>query len=197
MKKLSLLLVLAAVLIGCKPSIDSQLDKLEKQYVTGQEDESYETWQKLWDRQNEMSLVQVARFVKLTETYDLEWHYDTFEGDEICAVGVYMENRAASQPAPAPKASSSYSSAPKLSYYECRLCGLVVKSASSPSPINGVCHHRNGGTSHHQWAFLEDVGTQHIYSCSKCRLQIQTDKRPNPYNGTCFDGNRHNWQQDY
>ena len=199
MKKLPILWLIAALLIGCKPSIDSQLDKLEKQYASGDEEASAATWSKLWERQNEMSMVQVARFVKLTEANDPEWHYDEVDDDSgVTAVGVYMESRAEAAPRVAPQsASAGYSGAPQLSYYECASCGLVVKSADYPARANGICYHRDGRTSHHMWAFIEKVGTEHIFSCRKCGLQLQTDKCPSINKGTCRDGRRHDWQHDY
>lgn len=199
MKKLPILLMIAALLIGCKPSIDSQLDKLEKQYAAGNNVASEQTWDKLWDRQGEMTLAQIERFVKLTEEYNPEWHYDDMDDDsDKCPVAAYMESRVDAAPTAAPQSNTIYDYyAPKLAYYECSNCGLVVKSEGAPTRANGVCHRRNGGTTLHIWQRIVEVGTKHIYSCRKCGLQLQADESPNAYTGTCKDGKKHTWNEDY
>jgi len=200
MKHYLLFLTILACMVACKPSIDSQLDKLEKAYAGENEKKSEKLWQKLWDRQNEMSLLQVERFVNLTEQYEPEWHYDDIDdGHEPNAIDAYFAN--CRNHSSSPSCSSQSYHQPTLYYYQCDWCGLVVKSNSTPSPGNGICKDRlgNGNHSYHAWHQLCKVGYKRIVRCSNCGLELQCERGVVEVQyGVCCDGkSQHHWENVY
>lgn len=193
MKKLLFILGISVCIISCKPSIDSALDKLETAYIEGNEQKAEKIWERLWDRQNEMSMAQVDRYIKLTEKYDPEWHYDDIDdGQPENQIDFYFAHYRKEEPKPVSR-SYSYSSGGSLSYYECSNCGLVLKSSSQPKPNSGTCKY-----SYHNWHRLCNVGSQHIVRCQKCGLELQCDDETYRINGgKCYDGSQHKWIRAY
>jgi len=200
MKKTFFIIGVMLCMMSCKPSIDEALNNLETAYTSGNENKAAKIWEQLWDRQNEMSMVQVERYVKLTEKYDPEWHYDDIDdGHAENQIDFYFANYRKEEPKQV-KRSNSFSTGGNLAYYECRNCGLVVKSSSRPQPCSGICKDRfgKGNWSSHAWQRLCDVGTEHIVQCSKCGLELQCDKIFRVEGGCCRDGkSRHEWVSIY
>ncbi len=209
MKKLFLFFGLIAFLTACKPTIDSTLEKLEKAYVSGDNAKAETLWQTLWERQNEMSMAQVERYILLTEKYDPEWHYDLVDdGQPDNQIDFYFAHyRNSGSQTSSNGRTTSTTAQPiqqtSVSYYECCWCGVIVRSNKDPKPVDGVCKSRKPGypnNANHAWQRICYVGT-HIARCRKCGLELQTDDLNDTHRrmngGCCYDGTSHQWERRY
>jgi hypothetical protein len=203
MKKIIILIGIVLCISACKAQIDSTLDKLENAYATGNVMQAEKLWTTLWDRQNEMSMAQVERFVTLTEKYDPEWHYDKIDdGQPDNQIDFYFAHYRNAEPKETAKINAFGSEHSHCAYWECHNCGMVVQSSSRPQLASGVCENRKQGYSpnaYHDWRRLCNVGTQKIIKCKKCGLKLQTDEPAAHINGgCCYDGrSQHQWEKIY
>lgn len=203
MKKIVIVLGVILSMTACKASIDSTLDKLENAYVAGDVIQAEKLWMTLWERQNEMSMAQVERYVTLTEENDPEWHYDKIDdGQPDNQIDFYFAHYRNNQETETNSRSMLNTEKSRCSYWECYNCGMIVQSSSRPQLASGVCQNRKQGCSpnaYHDWRRLCDVGTHNIVRCKKCGLQLQTDEPTARINGgCCCDGHsQHQWGKVY
>ncbi len=203
MKKIIILIGIVLCISACKASIDTILDKLENAYVTGNDSQAEKIWNTLWERQNEMSMAQVERYVKLTEENDPEWHYEKVDDDQPDnQIDFYFAHYRNTEPQEATLTNISGYEHSHCAYWECHNCGMILKSDSRPQLASGVCKNRKHGYSpnaYHDWRRLCDVGTHNIVRCKKCGIQLQTDEPIARINGgCCYDGHsQHQWEKIY
>lgn len=203
MKKLLFILCILTYLVACAPSIDTKLDQLEAAYKAGKEQKANKIWYELWERQNEMYMTQVNRYIVLTEKYDPEWNYDYSVNQEPQnRIEEYFSRCPERIPKKIHVTQPTYSNnSSQLSYYECRYCGMVIKSTKRPNVNSGTCRDKVDGHIHgyHFWQRLCNVGSAHVVQCRICGLSIQCNENHfHIEKGCCRDGRSgHQWETVY